>query len=120
MFAILKNNPKYIYLNSYFLNNSIIHKSKANHFFKVETALTAASSKFYATKIFKFLFFAEKSDNILFPLSAFVPVNLQTNGSFKSTNSAALIIPSAITSHFMIPPKILIKIVSTLGCELKI
>ncbi len=84
------------------------------------TALTAASSKLSATIILRFLFLAENYDNILFPLSAFVPVSLHTKGSLRSTNWAALIIPSAITSHFMIPPKMLIKIVSTFGWELRI
>lgn len=59
----------------------------------VLTAFSAASSKLSATNIFNFGFFAEKSDSNFFPLSEFVPVNLQTNGSFKSTNCAALIIP---------------------------
>jgi hypothetical protein len=49
-----------------------------------------------------------------------VPVNLTTNGVFKFTSFAALIIPSASKLHFKIPPKILIKIVFTFGCPLNI
>jgi len=95
------------------------------HFFcccylTVWTALTAASSKLSATTIFSFLYSLLKSYNNLFPYLALVPVNLQTNGTLKSTNLAAWIIPFAITSHFIIPPKILIKIVLTFGWEFNI
>jgi hypothetical protein len=55
--------------------------------------LTAASSRSKAAVIFNLGFFLAYSSIILLALSAFVPVNLQTNGSFKSTSSAALKIP---------------------------
>jgi hypothetical protein len=57
------------------------------------TDLTAASSKSTAAVIFNFGFFLAYYSIILLALSALVPVNLQTNGSFKSTSSAALKIP---------------------------
>jgi hypothetical protein len=55
--------------------------------------LTAASSRSKAAVIFNLGFFLAYSSIILLALLAFVPVNLQTNGSFKSTSSAALKIP---------------------------
>jgi hypothetical protein len=55
--------------------------------------LTAASSRSKAAVIFNLGFFLAYSSIILLALSAFVPVNLQINGSFKSTSSAALKIP---------------------------
>ena len=87
------------------------------HFSKeaVLTALTAASSKSDAVSIVSFLLFAVYYFIISLALAELVPVSLQTSGIFKSTNSAALIIPVAIVSHFIIPPKMLIKIVLTLG-----
>lgn len=84
------------------------------------TDLTAASSRSVATVIFNLGFFFTYYSIILFALSAFVPVSLQTNGSFKSTNSAALMIPVAIVSHFIIPPNMLMRMAFTFGCELKI
>lgn len=84
------------------------------------TDLTAASSRSVATVIFNLGFFFTYYSIILFALSAFVPVSLQTNGSFKSTSSAALMIPVAIVSHFIIPPNMLMRMAFTFGCELKI
>lgn len=54
------------------------------------------------------------------PSLALVPVSLQTRGTLRSTICEALMIPSAMMLHFMIPPKILIKMVFTLGWLLRI
>jgi len=52
----------------------------------VLTAFSAAYSKFPAVSILRVEVVLAKSSRSLFPLSALVPVSLQTRGIFKSTN----------------------------------
>src|SRR6476646_1316188 len=54
------------------------------------------------------------------PFFIFVPSSRTTNGTERCTVLAALIIPCAITSHCMIPPKILTKIASTFLSAIRI
>lgn len=79
------------------------------------TAFLAASSRLVAVVILNFFSLWLNSSNIFYPIAALVPYNLATSGTLSSTYVAALIIPSAMTSHLMIPPNILIRIVETLG-----
>ena len=69
------------------------------------TIFLAASDKSSAGIIFK-----PDLLNIFFPCSKLVPANLTTSGTDNFVSFAAAITPSAMTSHFIIPPKIFIKI----------
>src|SRR5947209_810656 len=51
------------------------------------------------------------------PASRFVPSSLTTSGTRKFTLLTALMIPCAITSHFMMPPKMLTRIAFTFWSE---
>src|SRR5262249_21218276 len=53
--------------------------------------------------------------SIFFPSSTLVPSRRQTTGTFRPSSFAAAMTPSAMTSHFMIPPKIFTKIALTFG-----
>lgn len=74
------------------------------------TANRAASSKLSTGRIFN----PEDAINT-FASSTLVPCNLQTIGILKLNSFAAAIIPSAMTSHLMIPPKIFTRMAWTLG-----
>jgi hypothetical protein len=52
---------------------------------------------------------------ILRPSSTFVPSRRTTSGTLRPISFAAATTPFAITSHFMMPPKMLTKIAFTLG-----
>jgi hypothetical protein len=90
---------------------------RAHIFAASSTTEVAAVSKSLLTITLTLpLFFSAKSFIKIKALSALVPVSLTTIGTLTSTYVAALMIPSAITSHFIIPPKILTKIALTCGC----
>src|SRR5262249_17575206 len=57
---------------------------------------------------------------IFLPSSTLVPSSRTTSGTRKPTSLTAATTPSAITSHFMMPPKILTRIPLTLGSEVMI
>ena len=52
---------------------------------------------------------------ILRPSSSLVPFIRTTSGTLSPTAFAAAITPSAMTSHFMMPPKMLTRIAFTFG-----
>src|SRR5580700_1286455 len=52
---------------------------------------------------------------ISLPNSTLVPSSLTTSGTFSETSLAAATMPSAMMSHFMMPPKMLTRIPFTLG-----
>src|SRR6267378_8264579 len=79
------------------------------------TAFCAASARSSAGISSTPLFFKS-----CFPFSTFVPSSLTTTGTESFTVFAALIIPCAITSTFMIPPKILTRIAFTFLSAIKI
>ena len=56
-----------------------------------------------------------ESARICLPIFTLVPSRRTTNGTVSCTSRAACTTPSAITSHLMIPPKILTRIASRLG-----
>ena len=80
----------------------------------------AASSRSTATEISNLGFFSAYSFNILLAKSALVPISLQIRGIFRLTDSAASMMPLEMVSHLTMPPKILMRIALTLGCELRI
>src|SRR5450432_488437 len=55
------------------------------------------------------------SPRILRPSSTLVPSRRTTRGTWRPSSLAAAMTPSAMTSHFMMPPKMLTKIAFTLG-----
>src|ERR1700687_4344700 len=57
---------------------------------------------------------------IFLPRSTLVPSRRTTSGTFNPTSFTAGTTPSAITSHFMMPPKILTRIPLTLGSDVMI
>ena len=104
---LLKNNNK-ILINSFCLSISththIYLKLLfyATHF----TAFSAASFRSLATiMLYLPLFNSANSDSNFPPISPFVPVNLTTSGRFRPTSFVASIIPFAIISPLIIPPK---------------
>ena len=93
------------------------------------TDFLAASSKSSAVVIYTLVDVLAKCSSISLPINLFlfsqpsfelVPVSLTTRGTLRLTYSAALIIPSAMMLHLMIPPKMLMRIVLTLGWSLRI
>lgn len=58
-----------------------------------------------------------KKLTIFCPSSSFVPLSLTTTGTFMSKSRNARMIPSAIMSHLVKPPKILTKTALTRGSE---
>src|SRR5689334_17937537 len=57
---------------------------------------------------------------IFLPCSTLVPSSRTTSGTFRPTCFTAATTPSAMTSHFMMPPKILTRIPFTLGSAVMI
>ena len=57
------------------------------------------------------------SARIRLPCSTLVPSSRTTSGTFRFTSRAAATTPSAITSHLMMPPKMLTSTPSTLGSD---
>ena len=55
------------------------------------------------------------SARIFLPMSTLVPSSLTTSGTLRLTWRAAVTTPCAMTSHFMIPPKILTRIAFSFG-----
>src|SRR5690625_3191653 len=85
------------------------------HYFASFTALTifsAASARLSADTIGR-----PESCKIFLPSSTLVPSSRTTRGTCRLTSRAAATTPSAITSQRMMPPKMLMRIPSTLGSE---
>src|SRR5207253_9680188 len=80
-----------------------------------ETAFCAASARSSAA-----INASPLSFNNCFPLSTFVPSRRTTSGTVSFTVFAALMIPCAITSHFMMPPKMLTRIAFTFLSAIRI
>ena len=57
---------------------------------------------------------------IFLPSSTLVPSSRTTSGTFRPTSFTAATTPSAITSHFMMPPKMLTRMPFTFGSEVMI
>src|SRR5665213_243091 len=57
---------------------------------------------------------------IFLPRSTLVPSRRTTSGNFRPTSFTAATTPSAMTSHFMMPPKMLTRMPFTLGSEVMI
>ena len=57
---------------------------------------------------------------IFLPRSTLVPSSRTTSGTFRPTSFTAATTPSAITSHFMMPPKMLTRMPFTFGSEVMI
>ena len=57
---------------------------------------------------------------IFLPCSTLVPSSRTTSGTFRPTSFTAATTPSAITSHFMMPPKMLTRMPFTFGSEVMI
>src|SRR6185312_5398317 len=57
---------------------------------------------------------------IFLPSSTLVPSSRTTSGTFRPTSLTAATTPSAMTSHFMMPPKMLTRIPFTFGSEVMI
>src|SRR6185312_2093573 len=57
---------------------------------------------------------------IFLPRSTLVPSSRTTSGTFSPTSFTAATTPSAITSHFMMPPKMLTRMPFTFGSEVMI
>eukprot|EP00732_Lithocolla_globosa_P004502 Lithocolla_globosa_v1_NODE_4182_length_1492_cov_405.469729.p2 type:complete len:136 gc:universal NODE_4182_length_1492_cov_405.469729:1315-908(-) len=81
------------------------------------TALTAASSRSSAEMMD---IDAPSVRMISLASSTFVPAKRTIKGCLSPISLAALMIPLAIVSHFIIPPKMLTKIPLTLGSEVMI
>ena len=58
------------------------------------------------------------SASIFLPRSTFVPCNLTTRGTLMPTSLAAAMMPSAMMSHLMMPPKIFTRMAFTLGSDM--
>ena len=56
-----------------------------------------------------------ESFSIFLPISSLVPFMRTTSGTLRSTARDATITPSAIVSHFMMPPKMLTRIAFSPG-----
>src|SRR4029077_3423248 len=78
-------------------------------FFTAATTFCAALSRSSAEVTLRF-----DSAMIFLPSSTLVPSRRTTSGTRSPTSLTAATTPSAITSHFMMPPKILIKMPFTL------
>src|SRR2546422_11395533 len=76
--------------------------------FAAATAFFAASAKSSAAMTAR----PESAINF-FPASTLVPSSLTTNGTGSFTAFTALMIPWAMTSHFIMPPKMLTRIAFT-------
>src|SRR3984893_4920344 len=86
------------------------------HFgFAAATAFCAASARSSAV-----INSTPLSFSICFPFLTFVPSSRTTSGTDRCTVLAALIIPCAITSFFMIPPKMLTRIALTFLSAIRI
>src|SRR5262249_31047331 len=83
--------------------------------FAAATIFCAASSRSSAEVTLRL-----DSAMIFLPSSTLVPSSRTTSGTRKPTSLTAATTPSAITSHFMMPPKILTRIPFTLGSEVMI
>src|SRR5580658_4878381 len=82
------------------------------------TALTifcAASSRSSAEVTLSF-----ESAMIFLPRSTLVPSSRTTSGTFRPTSFTAATTPSAMTSHFMMPPKMFTRMPFTLGSAVMI
>src|ERR1700693_6043216 len=82
------------------------------------TALTifcAASSRSSAGSTLR-----PESRMICLPASTLVPSRRTTSGTFSPTSFTAATTPSAMTSHFMMPPKMLTRMPFTLGSAVMI
>ena len=60
------------------------------------------------------------SASIFLPSSTLVPSRRTTSGTFRPTCLTAAMTPSAMVSHFMMPPKMLTKMPFTFGSEVMI
>jgi len=61
-----------------------------------------------------------ESARIFLPSSTLVPSRRTTSGTFRPTTFAASTTPVAMTSHFMMPPKMLTRIPFTFGSAVMI
>src|SRR5215831_20430941 len=85
------------------------------HYFCPFTALTifsAASARLSAEVIAR-----PDLASICLPNSTLVPSSRTTSGTLSETSLAAAIMPSAMMSHFMMPPKMLTRMPFTCGSE---
>ncbi|EGE56097.1 malate dehydrogenase [Rhizobium etli CNPAF512] len=79
------------------------------------TIFLAASSRSSAAVIAR-----PDSFRIFLPSSTLVPSRRTTSGTLRPTSLTAAMTPSAMTSHFMMPPKMLTRMPSTLGSAVMI
>src|SRR5262249_36174291 len=79
------------------------------------TIFCAASSRSSAGITFSF-----DSRSIFLPGSTLVPSRRTTKGTWRPTSLTAATTPSAITSHFMMPPKMLMRMPRTFGSAVMI
>ena len=64
--------------------------------------------------------FSFDSASSLRPSSTLVPSSRTTSGTLSPTSFTAVITPSAMVSHFMMPPKMLMKMPRTRGSDVMI
>src|SRR3954468_19519493 len=83
--------------------------------FTAATIFCAASARAMAEVTLSF-----DSAMIFLPCSTLVPSSRTTKGTFRPTSFTAATTPSAITSHFMMPPKMLTRMPFTFGSEVMI
>src|SRR5579864_833209 len=84
-------------------------------FFTALTIFCAASSRLSAGTTLR-----PESRMIFLPCSTLVPSSRTTSGTLRPTCFTAATTPSAMTSHFMMPPKILTSMPFTLGSAVMI
>ena len=89
-------------------------RSSGSHL-SVATAFLAASSRFSAVT-----HLMPESLSIFLPSSTLVPSKRTTSGTCSLTSLAAVMMPCAMVSHFMIPPKMLTRIALTEGSLVRI
>src|SRR5215210_270725 len=78
-------------------------------------AVLAAATAFCAASVRSSAAMSDRPDSFssFLPASTFVPSSRTTSGTERFTVLAALMMPWAITSHFMMPPKMFTRIVFT-------